>query len=128
MPRNWMSTPESTRRMMVSLVVVEIEPSKASANLTNIIAGLRASHQRMPRRNSCAPRRTSSTAKSCHTSWPSSSRVYSIPPCAWAVHSVHAISIGVHSSVISMSEIVGYLKFPSTPSEFRFSLVMRLCL
>ncbi|KAI1802563.1 hypothetical protein F4811DRAFT_389108 [Daldinia bambusicola] len=40
-PHDWMSTPESARRMMESLLVTEIKPSKASANLANnIIAGL----------------------------------------------------------------------------------------
>ncbi|KAI8965042.1 hypothetical protein F5Y11DRAFT_314468 [Daldinia sp. FL1419] len=40
-PHDWMSTPESARRMMESVLVSEIKPSKASANLANnIIAGL----------------------------------------------------------------------------------------
>lgn len=40
-PHDWMSTPESARRMMESLLVAEIKPSKASANLANnIITGL----------------------------------------------------------------------------------------
>ncbi|KAI1652082.1 uncharacterized protein F4817DRAFT_322005 [Daldinia loculata] len=40
-PHDWMSTPESARRMMESLLVAEIKPSKASANLANnIISGL----------------------------------------------------------------------------------------
>ncbi|OTB13477.1 hypothetical protein K445DRAFT_336496 [Daldinia sp. EC12] len=40
-PHDWMSTPESARRMMESLLVADIKPSKASANLANnIIAGL----------------------------------------------------------------------------------------
>ncbi|KAG4217710.1 hypothetical protein PC116_g33810 [Phytophthora cactorum] len=40
-PHDWMSTPESARRMMESLLGADIKPSKASANLANnIIAGL----------------------------------------------------------------------------------------
>ncbi|KAI0385354.1 hypothetical protein F5Y04DRAFT_268786 [Hypomontagnella monticulosa] len=40
-PHDWMSTPASARRMMESLLVAEIKPSKASANLANnIITGL----------------------------------------------------------------------------------------
>ncbi|KAI1471058.1 uncharacterized protein F4812DRAFT_455170 [Daldinia caldariorum] len=35
MPHDWMSTPESARRMMESLLVTEIKSSKASANLAN---------------------------------------------------------------------------------------------
>ncbi|KAI2632053.1 hypothetical protein GGR54DRAFT_15421 [Hypoxylon sp. NC1633] len=42
-PHEWMSTPESARRMMESLLVSEIQPSKASANLANnIISGIQA--------------------------------------------------------------------------------------
>ena len=40
-PHDWMATPESARTMMESLVISEIRPSKASANLANnIISGL----------------------------------------------------------------------------------------
>ncbi|KAI0518416.1 hypothetical protein F5B22DRAFT_599079 [Xylaria bambusicola] len=40
-PHAWMATPESARSMMESLVISEIRPSKASANLANnIITGL----------------------------------------------------------------------------------------
>ncbi|KAK5635215.1 hypothetical protein RRF57_010927 [Xylaria bambusicola] len=40
-PHDWMATPESARSTMESLVVSEIRPSKASANLANnIITGL----------------------------------------------------------------------------------------
>ncbi|KAI0095581.1 hypothetical protein F4814DRAFT_179303 [Daldinia grandis] len=40
-PHDWMSTPESARRMMESILMAEIKPSKASANLANnIISGL----------------------------------------------------------------------------------------
>ncbi|KAI1364229.1 hypothetical protein F5Y08DRAFT_307483, partial [Xylaria arbuscula] len=40
-PHDWMATPEPARAMMESLVVSEIRPSKASANLANnIISGL----------------------------------------------------------------------------------------
>ncbi|KAI0426617.1 hypothetical protein F5Y09DRAFT_318427 [Xylaria sp. FL1042] len=40
-PHDWMSTPESAKSMMESLVVSEIRPSAASANLANnIITGL----------------------------------------------------------------------------------------
>ncbi|KAI0025144.1 hypothetical protein F4780DRAFT_415198 [Xylariomycetidae sp. FL0641] len=40
-PHDWMATPESAKRMMESLLVSEIKPTKASANLANnIIAGL----------------------------------------------------------------------------------------
>ncbi|KAI1322980.1 hypothetical protein F5Y16DRAFT_385063, partial [Xylariaceae sp. FL0255] len=41
-PHDWMATPESARRMMESLLVSEIKPSKASAILANnIITGLK---------------------------------------------------------------------------------------
>ncbi|KAI1210300.1 uncharacterized protein F4807DRAFT_459677 [Annulohypoxylon truncatum] len=40
-PHDWLSTPESARRMMESLLVAEIQPTRASANLANnIITGL----------------------------------------------------------------------------------------
>ncbi|CAJ2511621.1 Uu.00g072460.m01.CDS01 [Anthostomella pinea] len=40
-PHDWMATPDSAKRMMESLLVSEIRPSKASANLANnIITGL----------------------------------------------------------------------------------------
>ncbi|KAI0542035.1 hypothetical protein GGR58DRAFT_334341 [Xylaria digitata] len=40
-PHDWMATPESAKRMMESLVVSEIRPSAASANLANnILTGL----------------------------------------------------------------------------------------
>ncbi|KAI0885314.1 uncharacterized protein GGS22DRAFT_179856 [Annulohypoxylon maeteangense] len=40
-PHDWLSTPESARRMMESLLVSEIKPTRASANLANnIITGL----------------------------------------------------------------------------------------
>ncbi|KAH9908138.1 hypothetical protein F4778DRAFT_720443 [Xylariomycetidae sp. FL2044] len=42
-PHDWMATPESAKRMMESMLVSEIKPTKASANLANnIITGLQA--------------------------------------------------------------------------------------